>query len=66
MCHGLMAHPLSFCVVMFYVIRAKAVELAFPSAAERCFFTLHSSFFTYFTSFPSPGTSLPAGDRCSR
>ena len=33
MCHGLMAHPLSFCVVMFYVIRAKAVE----------FFTLRSS-----------------------
>ena len=50
MCHGLMAHPLSFCVVMFYVIRAKAVELAFPSAAERCFFTLHSSFFTSFRS----------------
>lgn len=33
MCHGLMAHPLSFCVVMFYVIRAKTVE----------FFTLRSS-----------------------
>ena len=33
MCHGLMTHPLSFCVVMFYVIRAKAVE----------FFTLRSS-----------------------
>ena len=25
---------------------SEAIELAFPSAAERCFFTLHSSFFT--------------------
>ena len=33
MCHGLMAHPLSLYVVMFYIVSAKAIE----------FFTLHSS-----------------------
>ena len=28
-------------------IRIKIFELAFPSVAERCFFTLRSSLFTY-------------------
>ena len=27
-------------------MNSKAVELAFPSAAERCFFTLYYSLFT--------------------
>ena len=44
---------------------SKAVELAFPSAAERCFFTLRSSFFTlrssFFTlRFPMASTCKPA------
>jgi len=37
---------------------SKAVELAFPSAAERCFFTLLSSFFTL--RFPMASTCKPA------
>ena len=38
---------------------SKAVELAFPSDAERCFFTLRSSLFTYFTYLTI--TSIAAG-----
>jgi hypothetical protein len=39
-------------------MNSKAVELAFPSDAERCFFTLRSSFFTL--RFPMASTCKPA------
>ena len=36
-------------------LRHKGIELAFPSVAELCFFTLHSSFFTFNSSTLSSG-----------
>ena len=45
---------MELCTLNFMI--SKAVELAFPSDAERCFFTLRSSLFTYLTI-----TSIAAG-----
>lgn len=42
--------PISF-MGCIYIYGRRAIELAFPLAAEHSFFTLHSSFFIVYTSF---------------
>ena len=44
--HYLTGYGLTVNSRFFYSYTSKALELAFPSDAERCFFTLRSSLFT--------------------